>query len=118
MVRWNPGAIIGEVSSKSKRVAHSGQIVTRKPAGVLAFLDAISSTGWHVVSAFSATNPIKTSENMLAARREACSNQAFAASLSCISRMTIVKTSTSYFACASSATTAATFSSVSFQPSS
>jgi hypothetical protein len=42
-------------------------------------------------------------------RREACSNQAFAASLSCISRMTIVKTSTSYFACISPATTAANF---------
>jgi hypothetical protein len=35
-----------------------------------------------------------------------------------ISRMTIVKTSTSYFACASPATTAATLSSIWFQPSS
>ena len=50
-------------------------------------------------------------------RREACSNQAFAASLSCISRMTIVKTSTSYFACTSPAITAATLSSIWFQPS-
>ena len=47
-----------------------------------------------------------------------CSNQAFAASLSCISRMTIVKTSTSYFACTSPAITAATLSSIWFQPSS
>ena len=35
-----------------------------------------------------------------------------------ISRMTIIKTPTSYFACASSATTAATLSSIWFQPSS
>ncbi len=52
-----------------------------------------------------------------ARRREACSNQAFAASLSCISHMTIVKTSTSYFACTSPAITAATLSSIWFQPS-
>ena len=53
-----------------------------------------------------------------AERREACSNQAFAASLSCISRMTIVKTLTSYFVCTSPAITAATLSSIWFQPSS
>jgi hypothetical protein len=52
-----------------------------------------------------------------AKRREACSNQAFAASLSCISRMTIIKASTSYFACTSPAITAATLSSIWFQPS-
>jgi putative SOS response-associated peptidase YedK len=40
------------------------------------------------------------------------------ATLSCISRITIVKTSTSYSACASPATTAATLSSIWFQPSS
>ena len=34
-----------------------------------------------------------------------------------ISRMTIIKTSTSYFACASFVTTAATLSSIWFQPS-
>ena len=34
-----------------------------------------------------------------------------------ISRMTIIKTSTSYFACASPATTAATLSSIWIQPS-
>ena len=45
------------------------------------------------------------------------SNQVSAASLSCRSRMTIVKTSTSYFACTSPATTAASFSSCSAQPS-
>ena len=52
-----------------------------------------------------------------AERREACSNQAFAASLRCISRMTIVKRSTSYFACTSPAITAASLSSIWFQPS-
>ena len=52
-----------------------------------------------------------------AERREACSNQAITASLNCISRMTIVKTSTSYFVCTSPATTAATLSSISIQPS-
>ena len=44
-------------------------------------------------------------------------NQAFAASLSYLSRMTIVKTSGFYFACVSPVTTAATFSSIWFQPS-
>jgi hypothetical protein len=44
--------------------------------------------------------------------REARPNQASAASLSCISRMTIIKTSASYFACASPATTAASLSSI------
>jgi hypothetical protein len=52
-----------------------------------------------------------------AERRAACSNQAFAASLSRISRTTIVKTSNSYFACTSPAITAATLSSIWFQPS-
>ena len=52
-----------------------------------------------------------------AARREACSNQAFAASLSRISCMTIVKTSNSYFACTSPSITAASLSSIWFQPS-
>jgi hypothetical protein len=47
-----------------------------------------------------------------AKRREARSNQASVADLSCISRMAISKTSTSYFACASAATTAATLSSI------
>jgi hypothetical protein len=42
--------------------------------------------------------PIVRKGHDSARRREACSNQAFAASLSCISRTTIVKTSTSYFA--------------------
>jgi hypothetical protein len=51
-----------------------------------------------------------------AERREACSNQAFAASLTRIHRMTIVKTPTSYFAF-SPAITAATLSSIWFQPS-
>ena len=44
--------------------------------------------------------------------------RASAASPSCISRMTIIKTSTSYFACARPATTAANLSSISTQPSS
>src|SRR5271156_4966959 len=57
------------------------------------------------------------SEPRLALNPEACSNQACAASLSCISRTTIVKTSISYFACTSPAITAATLSSIWFQPS-
>jgi len=88
------------------------------------------------VSAFMRTNPASAAVNERIAlkstveprvtypkgdysdeRREAGSNQAFAASLSCILRMTIVKTSTSYFACSSPAITAATLSSISFQPS-
>jgi hypothetical protein len=50
-------------------------------------------------------------------RREACSNQAFAASPTCIARRTIVKRSTSYFAFASPATTSASLSSIWIQPS-
>jgi hypothetical protein len=47
-----------------------------------------------------------------ARRREARSNQASAVCLSYISRMTIVKTSASYFSCAIPATTAAILSSI------
>jgi hypothetical protein len=61
--------------------------------------------------------PIVRKGHDSARRREACSNQAFAATLSCISRTTIVKTSISYFDCTSPAITAATLSSIWFQPS-